>query len=117
MRAEIFELIIRVAGFQFLKRCDARRHGQRISAQRAGLVNAAQWREAIHDFRAPSERADGQAAANDFAEATQVRLDAETFLRAAKCKAESSHHFVENQQGAVSAVISRRNSRYPGFGR
>ena len=86
---------------QFLQRRDARRHRQRIAAQRAGLINRAQRREQIHDVRAPAERAHRQAAADDFAEARQIRRDAEPFLRAARRQAETGHHFVENQQRAV----------------
>ena len=63
---------------QFFQRRDARRHRQRIAAQRAGLIHRPERREPIHDVRAPAERAHRQTAADDFAETRQIRRDAES---------------------------------------
>ena len=96
-----FEPGVGVAGGQFFQGRDARRHRHGIAAQRARLVHRAERRQEIHDVRAPAKRAHRQAAADDFAEATQVRRDAEPLLRAALGQAEAGHHLVENQQRAV----------------
>ncbi len=86
---------------QCFERRDARRHGQRVAAQRPGLINRSQRREPIHDVRPSPKCPDRQTAADDFAEARQIRLDAEPLLRPAGRKPEAGHHFVKNQQGAV----------------
>ena len=88
---------------EFLQSRDARRHRQRIAAQRAGLIHAAKRREAVHDFHAPAERPDRQTAADDFAKARQVRSDAKPLLRATGRETKARHHFIENQQRAMLA--------------
>ena len=98
---EFFKLAVGAARFQFLQRSNACGHGDGISAERAGLVDRAEWREAIHDVRAATECADGQSAADDFAEASQIGRDFKAVLRAAPGEAEAGHDFVEDQQCAI----------------
>jgi len=40
-----------------------------LPRERAGLVDRAEWGDVVHDVGATTEGADGQAAADDFAEA------------------------------------------------
>ena len=76
-------------------------HGQRIAAQRAGLVDGTEGRELIHEGALAAEDADRQSAADDFAEGDQVGIEAIQLTGAAQSHAESGHHFVDNEQRAV----------------
>src|SRR5207249_4647004 len=60
------------AATQLFQRRDARRHRQRIAAQRARLINRSQRSEAVQNVRPTAERAHGQTAANDFSKTTQI---------------------------------------------
>ena len=57
--------------------------------------------ERVHVFRAPRDRADGQAAADDLAIRRDVRADAEVRLCARGMAAEAGDHFVEDQGDAL----------------
>ena len=86
---------------QRLEHRDAGGHGQRVSAQCAGLVHRPVRREAVHDFRAPAERPDRQPATDHLAEAAQVRRDAKSPLCPGQTKSKAGHHLVKNQQCPV----------------
>ena len=79
-----------------------RRHRQRISRKRPRLIHRTQRRDLAHDVGASAVGRHRQAAADNLAERRQIRPDAETLLRAAQRHAEARHHFVENQQRAVT---------------
>src|SRR4029077_8189036 len=85
---------------EFFEGCDACRHGQRVSTQRARLINRPQWRQVIHDVRMAAERPDWQPAADDLSKTTQVRRNVKPLLRAAPRETKSRHDFIEDQQGA-----------------
>ena len=72
-----------------------------IAAERAGLKHFAGRQHVLHDLGPAAVGADGQAAADDFAERREVGLDAEQRLRTAVGHAEAGHHFVADQQRAV----------------
>ena len=55
----------------------------------------------IHDFCAPAEGADGQAAANYFSKRREVRLDSVNFLGSATRDTKPGHHLIENQKRAM----------------
>ena len=95
------ELVVEAGRLDQLQHRQARRHRDRIAAQRAGLVDRAGRRDLLHDLAASAVRADRHAAADDLAERGQVRRDAVQRLRAAERDAEAGHHFVEDQQRAV----------------
>ena len=76
-------------------------HRQRVAAERAGLIDRAGGADHFHQLVAGRVGADRQAAADDFAQAGDVRLDVIAHLRAAPGDAEAGHHFVEQQQRAV----------------
>ena len=97
-------------GAQIADGGDAGGHGERIAAERAGLVDGPERRELIHDVGAAAEGADGQAAADDLAEGGEVGADAVEFLRSAEGHAEAGHDFVEDEQRAVL-----RGERAQGF--
>ena len=59
------------------------RHRERVPRQRAGLVDRAGRRHQLHQIGAAAVGADRQAAADDLAEAGQIRPDAVDRLRAA----------------------------------
>ena len=77
-------------------------HRERIARERAGLVDRTGRRDQLHDIGAAAIGADRQAAADDLAEAGQVRPDAEHLLRAARRRAKPGDHFVEDEQDAVA---------------
>ena len=82
---------------------DARRHGDGIAGERAGLVRVAIRREMLHDLARAAKAADGHAAADHFAECGQIGQDAGQLRDAAARQAEAGDHFIEYQQCAVLA--------------
>src|SRR5436190_120622 len=62
---------------------DAGGHRKRIPRQRSRLIDGTGRRDQRHEIRAPAVGADGKAAADDLAEAGEVRLHAGRLLRAA----------------------------------
>ena len=68
------------------------------------MVNGAIWGEVVHDFGATAEGADGQAAADDFAESGEIGDDSAEFLVAAAGEAKAGHDFVEDEDGIVSGA-------------
>ena len=76
-------------------------HRHRIARQGAGLVDAAQRGNAVHDVGPAAKGADRHATADHLAQRGQVRLDAVQRLRTAQCHAETGHHFVVDQHAAV----------------
>ena len=81
-----------------------------------GLVDGAGGRDLLHDLSPAAVRADRQAAADDLAEAGDVRLDAVQLLRAAASDTEARDHFIEDQQRSVLAR-ERAQSFQKAFGR
>ena len=78
----------------------ARRHGDRVTGKRARLVNRAGWRQGFHHVLTTTECADRHAAADDFAEAGQVRHDVVVRLCPRQRHAEAGHDFIDDQQRA-----------------
>ena len=97
-------------GDSSLERPQPGRHRQRIARQRACLIDRSRRRDQLHQIGAAAVGADRQPAADDLAEARQVRPDAEDLLRAAGRGAEPGNHLVEDQQRSVR---DRRASRSP----
>ena len=92
-----------------LQRRQARRHRERVSRQRAGLIHRPQGCELFHDLASAAERAERQAAADHLAERRQVRPDAVMRLGAAERDAKSGHHLIEYEQRAMArAVLAQR---------
>ena len=83
------------------QRFDSRGHGQRIAGKRPGLVDRTRRRHKIHDRLRTAVGSDGQAAANDFSEARQIRGDVVDGLRPAVGDAKPGNHFIKDQQDAV----------------
>ena len=88
-----------------------------IAGERAGLIDRAVGREHVHDVGATTEGADGQAAADDFAERGEVRRDSVQFLHAAFGDAEAGHDFVEDEQRAVFCGDIAQQFRKPRLAR
>ena len=84
-----------------LERLDAGRHRERIARERARLVDGARRRDLHHDVASSAVGRDRQAAADDLAEACEVRRDAIGRLCAAERCAEAAHNFIEDQDRAV----------------
>jgi len=87
---------------EFFQRRNARRERNGMPAERSRLINSAERRKAIHDFRPPAERAHGKPAADDFSQTNQVRAHLVDAHRSLQGNAESGHHFVKNQQRAAT---------------
>ena len=96
-----FQLLIDAGALQFGQGGDAGGHGQGVAGQGAGLVHRAQRGYHLHYIAASAVGADGQPAADDFAQCGNVGRDAVEGLGAAVGDAESGNHFVKDQQGAV----------------
>ena len=77
--------------------CHASRHGQRVSSQRAGLVDRSEGRDLLHDLASSTVCPNRQPAAQDLAQAGQVWRDAIAFLGATAGDAEAGDDFVEDQ--------------------
>ena len=68
----------RGADIIFFHVCESRDtgcHGQRVAGKRAGLVHGAYGGDPVHDFPFAAVRRHRQTAADDFAQAGDVRLD------------------------------------------
>ena len=76
-------------------------HGERVAAERSGLIDGAERGEQLHDVGASAEGSAGQASADDLAEGGDVGRDAVELLGAAEGDAEAGHHLVEDQERAV----------------
>ena len=50
-------------------------HGERIAAERSGLIDGAERREQIHEDALAAEDADGQASADDFSQRDEVGVE------------------------------------------
>ena len=94
-----------------LEHAPARGDGERVARQRARLVDGAGGRHLRMMSRAPAVGADGQAAADDLAEAGQVGRDAVERLRAAERDAEAGHHLVEDEHARRAGRVSARSPR------
>src|SRR5439155_1127695 len=77
-------------------------HGQRIAGKRSRLIYRPQRRHHLHDVAPAAVSAHRQASADDLAQRHQIRLDPINFLRATVGDAKAGHHFVQNQQRAVT---------------
>jgi hypothetical protein len=102
---------------EVFERPEPGRHRHRVARQRAGLVDRPGRRDQVHDVGAAAVGADRQAAADDLAEAGQVRPHAEDRLRAAGRRAEARDHLVEDEQDAVAShSVRAAPARKPGAG-
>ena len=88
-------------GVELLEGGEAGGDRDRVARERAGLVDRARGRELAHEVGATTKRGEGEAAADDLAEAGQVGGDVVQLLRGAVADAEPAHHLVEDQQRAV----------------
>ncbi|MNI45549.1 hypothetical protein D3C73_999800 [compost metagenome] len=77
-------------------------HRQRIAAERSRLIDRTGGSNALHDLPAAPVSADRKPAADDFAEAGQIRFNAEQPLRTAPAHTETGHHLIKDQQRAVA---------------
>src|SRR5690606_16695823 len=75
---------------------------QRVSAQGAGLIDGPERGDALHDLASAPVGADRHAAADDLAEASEIRGHAEALLGAAWGHAKAGHDLVEDQHGALA---------------
>ena len=91
--AEGVESRVGVEFLEQLERGDPGGHGERVAAERAGLVHRTERGEAVHDVGAAAERSDRQAAPNHFAQCGEVRPYALALLRAAGRDAEKLQRF------------------------
>ena len=79
----------------------SRGHGQRIAAQRSGLIDRPQRRQKIHELALAAEDADGQAAAHNLAQRDQVGIERVELAGAAQRHAKAGHHFIHDQQSPI----------------
>ena len=101
-RGALFEFLINGFVAEAPQGQQSRRHRQRISGERARLIDGSDGRDVAHQLATAAICAHRQAAANYFPEAGDVGRHAVKFLRAAASYAKSGHHFIEDQQRAVS---------------
>ena len=74
-------------------------HRNRVAGKGTSLVDRARWRQRFHHILTAAECANRHSAADDFAEAGKVRLNAIIRLGTRQRYAEAGHHFVDDQQG------------------
>ena len=82
---------------------DAGGHGEGVAAEGSGLVDGAERGEQVHEFALAAEDADGEAAADDFAEGDEVGVERVELAGAAERDAEAGHDFVDDEQRAFAA--------------
>ena len=71
-------------------------HGYGVAGEGAGLVHGSEGCDVGHEFSAGAVCSDGEAAADDLAEAGDVGVDAVEGLRAAVGHSEAGDYFVED---------------------
>mmetsp|Transcript_508 Transcript_508/g.1557 ORF Transcript_508/g.1557 Transcript_508/m.1557 type:complete len:443 (+) Transcript_508:800-2128(+) len=98
---EAAHLLVGAGLLEGLERLDARRHGQRVAAERASLVHGARGRHVLHDLALAAVGAHGEPPADHLAHGGEVRGDAPVLLRAAVGDAEAGHHLVKHEHRAV----------------
>ncbi len=84
------------------KRRQAGAHGERIPRESAGLIDGAERRDLLHDVLAPTVSGNGQSPADDLPEYREIRMNMETFLRAAVGYTEAGDDFVEDKKRAIT---------------
>src|SRR5260370_35492767 len=87
--------------FQVAQYRNSSAHRHRIAGESSSLIDRSQGSNLAHDIGAPTVGRQRKTSANDFAERREIGLDSIKLLRAAQGQAESSHHFIEDQQRAV----------------
>src|SRR3954469_9815003 len=105
MRAVLLENLPAIYSLQLAQLREAGSHRQRAPRKRPRLIHRPERRELIHDFGASTECAHWQAAANHFSQCRQVGTNSKNFLRASPGHAETGHHFVENEKGAMFVAL------------
>ena len=90
-----------IAGLQHGERGDARGHGERIPGKRPGLIHVPGGSHTAHVLAFAAERPNGQAAADDLAEAGQIRRHAEELSSSSIAEPKAGDHFIEDQQRTV----------------
>ena len=81
------------------------RHRDRIAGQGAGLIDRAERCQLVHDLGAAAEGANRQTAADDLAQGDEIGLHAKAAHRALRADAETGHHLVEDQHGAMLRAV------------
>mmetsp|Transcript_1349 Transcript_1349/g.3817 ORF Transcript_1349/g.3817 Transcript_1349/m.3817 type:complete len:483 (+) Transcript_1349:151-1599(+) len=100
----LVQLLVRARLLEDVHRLNARAHRERVARESASLVHRARRRDLLHDLLLAGVRTDGEAATDDLAEGGEVRLDAPVLLRATVRDAESGHHLVEHEDGAIGVA-------------
>src|SRR5262249_57708340 len=67
------KLAVCIGAPELAELCETCRECERISRECPRLVDRAVWRKFVHDVGPSAERADGQSAADDFAEGREIR--------------------------------------------
>jgi hypothetical protein len=98
---EHVEARVRVQRLQLTDCGEAGGHGERVTRERAGLIDRAERRESVHDLDLAAEGADRETATDDLAHADEIRDDIMQALRSREGKTEPRHHFVEDKHRAV----------------
>ena len=86
-------------------------------AARKAQVGRALGLEAAHQRRLAADHADRKTAAQGLAVDHQIGLDAEIFLRAARCEPEADEHLVQDQHDAALAADLAQLAQPVGVGR
>ena len=95
---------------------DARRHGERVPGEGAGLVDRAGRGDPVHHVRTAAERADREAAADHLAEGDEVGTDPVDLAGAARRQPEAGHDLVDDEQRPVLAGDVEEPLEIPGPG-
>ena len=91
-----------------------RRRGERVSRQRARLVDGTARRQLGHQLAPPAERAHRQPAADHLAEAPEVRRHAGPAGRPRRPEPEAGDDLVEDEEGTAGAAGGAQPLEKPG---
>lgn len=104
------------AGGECAELGEAGGHGEGVSREGACLVDGAEGGEHVHDVCTAAEGSDGEAAADDFAEAGEVWGEVFEALDAGFAEAEAGHDFIEDEEGAVLLGDGGEEAEVAGLG-
>src|SRR6478735_3652278 len=89
-------------------------HRERIAAERSRLVDGAERGEHVHESTLAAEDADGESAADDFAEGYEIGVDVVTLERTTERDTEAGHDFIDDEQGSFALCKGAKTGEIAG---
>src|SRR5215210_8040731 len=96
--AELLQSVVETRLAASPKGCEASGHRERVAGEGARLVDGPGRGDEVHHLPPPTISPDGEPAADDLPQSSEVRRHVEAFLGAAPRQPEAGHDLVEDQE-------------------